>query len=254
MGVRPHTAQRRRKRPDISQLDPNGPSKAGFDRFDLRPELLQAVSDAGFTSPRPVQEQAMPPALAGRDVLGLAQTGTGVHYSSVSDEWTTPCNIIDLVLEALGSIDLDPCADEAHSVQAVHHFVQTDDGLDQDWHGRVYMNPPYGREIERWVAHLCREYRMGRTTEAIALLPARTDTAWMRRLESYPKCFIRGRLRFGNRKSGAPFPSVAVYFGTNVERFGRVFQSRGTIHTTILILDRCSPEMSVEPVDTDNDY
>ena len=65
------------KRPVISQHTTAGPSEAGFDGFDLRPELLQAIADAAFTSPRPIQAQALPPALAGSDVLGLAQTGTG---------------------------------------------------------------------------------------------------------------------------------------------------------------------------------
>lgn len=66
-----------KKRPDISRRNATGRPEAGFDRFDLRPELLQAVSEAGFTATRPIQEEALPPALAGRDVLGLAQTGTG---------------------------------------------------------------------------------------------------------------------------------------------------------------------------------
>ena len=91
------------------------------------------------------------------------------------------------------------------------------------------MNPPYGREIGAWVKHLCREYRMGRTTEAVALLPARTDTQWMERLDAYPKCFIRGRLRFGNSQAGAPFPSVLVYLGLHAERFAEVFQAIGRI-------------------------
>ena len=55
----------------------HGRPAAGFDRFDLRPELLRAIADAGYTAPRPIQEQALPAALDGRDVLGLAQTGTG---------------------------------------------------------------------------------------------------------------------------------------------------------------------------------
>jgi ATP-dependent RNA helicase RhlE len=68
------------KRPDISRLtftEGTGRREGGFDRFNLRPELLRAIAEAGFSAPRPVQEQAIPPALAGRDVLGLAQTGTG---------------------------------------------------------------------------------------------------------------------------------------------------------------------------------
>ena len=48
-----------------------------FAELDLAPELLQAVRDAGYTHPTPIQQQAIPLALAGRDLIGLAQTGTG---------------------------------------------------------------------------------------------------------------------------------------------------------------------------------
>lgn len=48
-----------------------------FRDLGLDPELLRALDDAGYTIPTPIQEQAIPPALEGRDVLGLAQTGTG---------------------------------------------------------------------------------------------------------------------------------------------------------------------------------
>jgi ATP-dependent RNA helicase RhlE len=64
-------------RPIILQQTKTGRSAAGFDRFDLRSELRRAVRDAGFTDTRPIQDGALPPALQGRDVLGLAQTGTG---------------------------------------------------------------------------------------------------------------------------------------------------------------------------------
>lgn len=43
----------------------------------LIPEVLRAVASAGYASPTPIQEQAIPVALRGRDVMGLAQTGTG---------------------------------------------------------------------------------------------------------------------------------------------------------------------------------
>ncbi len=66
-----------KERTKIIQRTYTGRPEAGFDRFNLRPELLKAVADADFTAPRPIQEQALPPALAGRDVLGMAQTGTG---------------------------------------------------------------------------------------------------------------------------------------------------------------------------------
>jgi ATP-dependent RNA helicase RhlE len=52
-------------------------TEGGFAPFGLHPSLQRAVGAAGFTEPRPIQTEAIPAVLAGRDVLGLAQTGTG---------------------------------------------------------------------------------------------------------------------------------------------------------------------------------
>ncbi|GAB3176808.1 DEAD/DEAH box helicase [Telluribacter humicola] len=48
-----------------------------FEQFKLNRQLLNAIEEAGYTQPTPIQEQAMPLAQAGHDVLGIAQTGTG---------------------------------------------------------------------------------------------------------------------------------------------------------------------------------
>ena len=48
-----------------------------FEDLELIPELLSAIRSAGYTQPTPIQQQAIPPALEGRDILGCAQTGTG---------------------------------------------------------------------------------------------------------------------------------------------------------------------------------
>jgi ATP-dependent RNA helicase RhlE len=48
-----------------------------FDRLGLSPDLLRAVADEGYTTPTPVQAEAIPLVLAGRDLLAGAQTGTG---------------------------------------------------------------------------------------------------------------------------------------------------------------------------------
>ncbi|MEM1389252.1 MAG: DEAD/DEAH box helicase [Pseudomonadota bacterium] len=48
-----------------------------FADLGLSPKVLRAVSEAGYQTPTPIQEGAIPPALEGRDVLGIAQTGTG---------------------------------------------------------------------------------------------------------------------------------------------------------------------------------
>lgn len=157
----------------------------------------------------------------------------GVHFSSRSGEWLTPQDIIDRVVCLFGTIDLDPCSNDSElpNVPARRHFTREHDGLSHPWHGRVYMNPPYGRQISEWVSHLVREYRAGRVTEAIALVPARTDTAWFREFKEFPRCFIHGRLRFSAHENRAPFPSMVVYLGENTRRFAHVFGDIGDSYT-----------------------
>jgi len=155
-----------------------------------------------------------------------------VHFSSASSAWLTPPAIIDRVLQALDGIDLDPCSNshEAPNVLAASLCTVEDDGLSQPWYGRVYMNPPYGRDISAWVVKLRLEYDAGRVTEAIVLLPARTDTAWFRRLRPYPRCFIAGRLKFSGYQNSAPFPSAVVYLGTRPQRFFEAFAELGDVY------------------------
>lgn len=155
-----------------------------------------------------------------------------VHYSSESPEWYTPPQIIEGVLAVLGEIDVDPCSNpEPHNIPAKDHFTAADDGLSKEWFGRIYMNPPYGEEIGKWIVKLRDEYESGRVRQAIALLPARTDTQWFQPLFDYPCCFVSGRLKFSDAGS-APFPSVLVYFGVSWEKFAATFREIGK--TTVL--------------------
>lgn len=154
-----------------------------------------------------------------------------VHHSSASEEHWTPTDIVRAVTEVLGAVDLDPCSNSrtAPNVPAGRHYVQDDDGLEREWSGRVYMNPPYGRQIGLWAEKLVAELEAGRVTEALALVPARTDTQWWKTLEDFPACFIEGRLTFVNNEDPAPFPSAVFYLGPNVERFFDVFSAFGSI-------------------------
>jgi DNA N-6-adenine-methyltransferase (Dam)/Protein of unknown function (DUF3102) len=152
-----------------------------------------------------------------------------VMGSSASPEWFTPAAIVDLATEVLGEIDLDPSWHPDSPVVARTTFTAETDGLAQPWAGRVWLNPPYGREIDDWVARLAEHHAAGAVTEAIALVPARVDTAWFRRLDPFPRCFVWGRLQFVNADTPAPFPSAIVYLGPNVPRFADVFGRIGGI-------------------------
>lgn len=159
--------------------------------------------------------------------------GLAVHFSSASPEWYTPPAVIDLVLRVLGAIDLDPCSNshETPNVPAARHYTRVDDGLAQPWMGRVYLNPPYGDVIGAWVERLVNAFAVGDVPEAIALLPARTDTRWFRRLRDAELCFVAGRLRFSDSDQAAPFPSVLAYLGRSPERFAAVFGEMGDVWT-----------------------
>lgn len=153
-----------------------------------------------------------------------------VHFSTGEDDWHTPPDVVNAVVAALGAIDLDPCSNGgAPNIPASGHYTAEDDGLAHEWCGRVYMNPPYGRPIAEWVHKLCSEHESGRVSEAIALVPARTDTEWFQRLRNAAICFIDGRLKFSGHTNSAPFPSAACYLGGNLESFADAFEELGDI-------------------------
>lgn len=141
-----------------------------------------------------------------------------VHYSSKSVEWSTPQSIID----DYGPFDLDVCATRANA-KAPRFFTKKQNGLIQKWRGsRIWMNPPYGREIKHWVAKAASEALNLDVDLITCLLPARTDTKWW---HSYiwdhsenaprPGVIVRllpGRIKFGGHKNSAPFPSAIVIF------------------------------------------
>ena len=155
--------------------------------------------------------------------------------SSESGEWYTTPDIIKAVLAVMGSIDLDPCSNskERPSVPAAKHYTKDDDGLAQDWVGRVYCNPPYGDEIPHWIDKLNLEYLEGRTTQAILLAPSRTDTVWFRALKKYPRCFMWGRVKFNGNENGAPFPTMLVSVGCNLAKFKSVMGKLGDVYVRI---------------------
>lgn len=141
---------------------------------------------------------------------------TDLMFSSATDQWATPQAFFDQWNEIF-RFTLDVCAD-ADNAKCARYFTREDNGLAQDWGQDVcWMNPPYGREIGRWVAKAYQESRAGATV--VCLLPARTDTAWWHDyiIPMAKVTFIRGRLKFGDATSGAPFPSaVAVFYPPKV--------------------------------------
>ena len=133
-------------------------------------------------------------------------------FSSATDQWATPQNFFDELNEEF-SFNLDPCADSTNH-KCEKYFTKEQNGLSQDWGGYcVFCNPPYGREISKWVQKSYEESQKEDTT-VVMLIPARTDTKWFHEY-IYNKAeirFLKGRLKFGDAKNSAPFPSMVVVF------------------------------------------
>ena len=135
-------------------------------------------------------------------------------FSSSTVEWETPKELFE-ALNKRFRFELDVCA-TAENSQCSRWFDKETDGLSREWKGRCWMNPPYGREIGAWVRKARQEAERGALV--VGLLPARTDTKWWHEnvLGHAEVRFIAGRLRFGNAKNSAPFPSaIAVWWGWN---------------------------------------
>ena len=173
--------------------------------------------------------------LTSADVLRLSRgADLAVVMSSETPEWYTPLPLIERVIAVLGAIDLDPCSNTGEPrVAAAQHYTEADDGLSQPWRGRVYMNPPYGSAIGQWVDKLAEEFDYGNVSEAIALVPARTDTSWWAHLPASMVCFVTGRLSFSDHDNPAPFPSAVCYLGQNATKFAEEFITLGLIYVRL---------------------
>ncbi len=154
--------------------------------------------------------------------------------AKTSDCWYTPPEIIALIQSCLNGITLDPCADNGKHIEACQHFTVNDDGLSHHWFGRVFMNPPYSCPGV-WIAKLQEEFNSGRVEEAIALVPASTDTKWFHPLiASNLICFWKGRIKFLDMKyqpkMSARQSHCLIYWGKNQSKFRQIFSPFGNFN------------------------
>lgn len=126
-------------------------------------------------------------------------------FSHKTDLWETPQDFFDRLNDEF-HFDLDVCA-LAENAKCERYFTPSMDGLNQKWTGTVWCNPPYGRQIAKWVKKAAES-----DCTVVMLIPARTDTRWFHDY-IYGKAeirFLRGRLKFGGAKWNAPFPCMVV--------------------------------------------
>lgn len=132
-------------------------------------------------------------------------------FTSKTDEWPTPPDLFNRLDKEFG-FTVDVCA-TPDNAKCDRYFTKDNDGLSQQWTGTCWMNPPYGREIGKWMEKAHAAATDGQADVVVCLVPARTDTAWWHNYAVKGEVrFIRGRLRFGGAKYNAPFPSAIVVF------------------------------------------
>ena len=175
---------------------------------------------------------------------------TGYMPPAKSQDWQTPPALFDALDAEFGPFTCDPAAqiDQYTAMTVLNrgglicippdaplhddewHLQVYRDGLAHDWSGRVYLNPPYGREMPKWIAKAVAEVEAGNCELVCALIPARTDTkAWQTYIlnqfvrpfeenwtggEFHEQLslvrFLPGRVKFSGHKDPAPFPSAVV--------------------------------------------
>lgn len=153
-------------------------------------------------------------------------------------EWYTPSGYVDLARAVLGNIDLDPASNDRAQgwIKAARYYTVEDDGLAQPWKGRVWCNPPYGRNVKLWLEKAIASYESGDVDAAVLLLN-RTGAAWYLKLKKQVSaiCEVEKRIAFlnaaGKRQSSPRYYNDFLYLGKDVEAFSQVFESIGIVHT-----------------------
>jgi phage N-6-adenine-methyltransferase len=169
----------------------------------------------------------------------LLPRGSGNHRAQGTgeNEWFTPPEYIKAARAVMGGIDLDPATHEKAQeyIRATRYYTIDDDGLQQQWHGRVWLNPPYSQpQIDEFVRKLISEWALGRLTEAIMLTHSYTDTSWFHRAESRADmiCFTKGRISFTDLDGSEANPTQGqafFYFGINSGEFRKAFGNFGFV-------------------------
>lgn len=159
-----------------------------------------------------------------------------VSQNSVENEWYTPPEYIEAARSSMGGIDLDPATSEKaqETVKAKKFFTADDDGLSKPWKGKVWLNPPYAKDlIGKFCDKLVKSIDGGKITTAILLVNNATDTAWFHRVagKASSVCFVKGRISFldsnGEPKNKPLQGQMAMYFGSDPVSFSREFSKFG---------------------------
>ena len=161
-----------------------------------------------------------------------------VSHNSGENEWYTPSQYIEAAREVLGTIDLDPASSDVANerVKATSYFTKDDNGLAHEWHGSVWLNPPYAQPlISNFAEKVVEEFEDGRVKAAIVLVNNATETRWFRQMTEAATaiCFPTGRIKYldsTGHPANTPLQGQAfLYFGDDTYEFLSTFRQFGFV-------------------------
>jgi len=153
-----------------------------------------------------------------------------------AQDWYAPPEIIALVRQVMGEIDLDPVSNEVAQqwIQATNHYTLVQDGLSQPWFGRVWLHPPAREKTAKWINKAIAEYESGQVLEAIILVKPSIGSKWFQKLTRlFPVCFPDEPIAFLAHQ-GQPQPrprqgNAIFYLGQNIKQFQQAFGAIGSV-------------------------
>ncbi len=170
------------------------------------------------------------------ETINLYKDSTYRGFFALSNnvEHYTPRKIWEPAIRVMGEIDCDPASDLNKNVPARVHYTTKENGLIQPWRGRVWLNPPFGRDVWKWFDKLRGEYLSGNTQEAIVLWKTASETRGWRILTEICDtiCLPRRRIFFINKHfkgDGSTFSPALFYIGIDPSRFCIEYEKIGEI-------------------------
>jgi hypothetical protein len=136
-------------------------------------------------------------------------------------EWGTPTDIVRPLIAALDQdlFDVDPASGAEPEPYADTRYTVEDNGLRKSWFGHVWLNPPYGEEVNgKWAEKAYRESQRDEVDSITALVPNYGGVSWFK--QYYAKCDfkveIQGKVQFvGPDDHGPSFYNAIVVFGAD---------------------------------------
>lgn len=146
-------------------------------------------------------------------------------FSTERDDWRTPRDLFSMLNDEF-HFTLDAASTDENALCA-QHFTEKENGLAQRWCGSVWLNPPYGKELPKWLKKASETKEGG---VVVCLVPARTETRWW---HDYARKateirFFKGRLHFDDEKGAAPFGSALLIFDDRPSPWWRVLPQKDT--------------------------